>query len=128
MMSNGFFNKLFGSKEKNEGFEDYLDLSNHVDSKGNEGEKNADMFVKVAEIRRIDDATTVKEQIYNGNIVVMDIAPIKDDDILKDRVIDDMKRVTRDVDGDLAGLGNNQIIVTPAKVKVSREMLGGGDF
>lgn len=126
-MSEGIFNKVFGSKEEIEGFEDYLDLGERIESSKSETEE-ADMVVKVAEIREIDDATTVKEQIYNGNIVVMDISPIKDDKVLKDRVIGDIKRAAKDVDGDVAGLGNKQIIVTPARVKVSRRVLGGGDF
>lgn len=127
-MSEGIFTQIFGKKEKIEGFEDYLDLSKDTERSEDEIEEKADMFVKVAEIREIDDATAVKEQIYNGNVVVMDISPIRDDDVLKDRVINEVKRAARDVDGDVAGLGNRQIIVTPARVKVSRRVLGGGDF
>ncbi len=126
IMSQGFFKKVFGDKKNLEGFENYLDLGKEV--KEEREKKQADMFVKVAEIREIDDATRVKEEIYDGNIVVMNISAIKDEDVLKDRIINEIKRATADVGGDVAGLGNRQIIATPSRVKVNRKKIGGGDF
>lgn len=127
-MSEGLLDRVFGRKKKKiEGYEDYLDLGKKVDERS-EDETQADMLIRVAEIRETDDLSRVKEEIYDGNVVVMDITPIKDDEVLKDRVIDEVKRVTRDVDGDVAGLGKRQVIVTPAKVKVNRKKIVGGDF
>lgn len=101
-----------------------LDLANYEVAAG---ESAASMYVKIATIADLKDAPRVKDEIYNGNIVIVDIGRLKMDKITYERVLKDLRDVAADVNGDIVGLGDQKyVIITPMSVKVSREKLGGG--
>ena len=84
------------------------------------------LLVKIATISDIKDSPKIKDEIYNGNIVIVDISRLKMDKVMYERVLKDLKEVTKDVNGDIIGLGEQKyIIITPAGVKISRDKLGG---
>lgn len=86
----------------------------------------ATMYVKVASVSDIKDCPKIKDEIYNGNIVIIDITKLKLDKIMFDRVMGDLRAVSRDVNGDIIGLGDQRyVIVVPTGVRISREKLGG---
>ncbi len=124
-MSQSFFKRLFGNKEGGKNLEEYVDLEEL--ELGRET-REAEIYVRIAEIRDIEDASTVKEQIYSGNIIMMDISPILDNKTLKDRVVRDVRKAVEDVGGDIAGIGKGEVIVTPGRIKIDRRIIGGGDF
>ena len=67
-----------------------------------------------------------QDQVYDGNIVIVDITRLKMDKINYERVMKDFYQVARDVDGDIVGLGDQQyVIITPKNVKISRDRIGG---
>jgi len=101
-----------------------LDLANYEVAAG---ESAASMYVKIATIADLKDAPRVKDEIYNGNIVIVDIGRLKMDKITYERVLKDLRDVAADVNGDIVGLGDQKyVIITPMSVKVSREKIGGG--
>ncbi|NTW91879.1 MAG: cell division protein SepF, partial [Methanoregulaceae archaeon] len=68
----------------------------------------------------------IKDEIYNGNIVIVDISRLKMDKVMYERVLKDMKEVAKDVNGDIIGLGDQRyVVITPNSVKISREKIGG---
>ncbi|WGI16749.1 cell division protein SepF [Methanonatronarchaeum sp. AMET-Sl] len=124
-MSNGFLDSIFGTKTRYKGFDGYVDLED-VDFEAeveNEGPQ-----VKVAEVREMEDATLVKEQIYSGNIVVIDISAIMNDEKTRERIVTEIQYSTKDVGGDIAGIGEKMVIATPSGVNIDRNIIGGGDF
>jgi hypothetical protein len=91
-----------------------------------EGETPA-LVVKVATVTGLKESQIVKDQIYDGDIVIVDINRLKMDKINYERVMKDFYQVARDVDGDIVGLGDQQyVIITPRNVKISRDRIGGG--
>jgi SepF-like predicted cell division protein (DUF552 family) len=104
---------------------DYMELDlASVESSGSGGP--ATMYVKIATINEIRDTPRIKDEIYNGNIVIVDIGRLKMDKITYERVVKDLRDVANDINGDIIGLGDQKyIIVTPMSVKVSREKIGG---
>ena len=87
----------------------------------------ASMYVKIATINELRDTPRIKDEVYNGNIVIVDIGRLKMDKISYERVLKDLRDVAADVNGDIVGLGDQKyVIITPMSVKVSREKLGGG--
>jgi uncharacterized protein len=91
-----------------------------------EGESPA-LLVKVATVTSLRESQIVKDQIYEGDIVIVDINRLKMDKINYERVMKDFYQVARDVDGDIVGLGDQQyVIITPRNVKISRDRIGGG--
>ncbi|MCD6473722.1 MAG: cell division protein SepF [Thermoplasmata archaeon] len=106
---------IFGKDRKGE----YIDLEEY----GGVEKKEAKMFVKVAEIQSYDDVKDFANYIYEGNLLILDVSPISIDDIELERVINEFKRITEDIDGDIAGMDRNHIIVTPSGVKIDRRKL-----
>ncbi|MDD1673739.1 MAG: cell division protein SepF [Methanomicrobiales archaeon] len=105
--------------------DDYMELDLQA-FEGAEGEEAASMYVKVATIGDLKDTPRVKDEVYNGNIVIVDVTKLKMDRITYERVLKDLKEVARDVNGDIVGLGDQRyVVITPMSVKISRDKVGG---
>ena len=119
----GIVNKIFG--EKNTGdVEGYVDLEKYVKTKG-ETPKGAKAYVKVGEIQRYEDLKEFTDYVYGGNILILDFTPIAEEEVILKRITEDLKKMAQDINGDIAGIGNNLMIVTPSDVKIERKKLRG---
>lgn len=106
--------------------DDYMELDLQA-FEGAAEEEAASMYVKVATIGDLKDTPRVKDEVYNGNIVIVDVTKLKMDRITYERVLKDLKEVAKDVNGDIVGLGDQRyVVITPMSVKISREKVGGG--
>jgi SepF-like predicted cell division protein (DUF552 family) len=90
------------------------------------GTEGAQTVVKVGELFRYDDLSLLTNEVYNGNIVVVDYTSIANDDLTMKRITAELKNVARDVEGDVAGVGKNLLMVTPRAVKIDRNKIKGG--
>ncbi len=118
----GIFEKLLGKSEKVpvEEYEE-LDLSEYEAEIESEGTT----YVKVAEVTGINEIPEIRRQIYEGNIVIADVAYIKHDKLTFERVLKDLRLLAEDVNGDIVGLGDDYIIITPTGIKVDRNKIRG---
>ncbi len=107
---------IFGKKK-----EEYIDLEEY--DIGITKEEEAKMYVKVAEIQRYDDLKDFAKYVYEGNLLILDITPVSVDDIELERIMNELKRIVKDINGDIAGLDRNHFIVTPTGVKIDRRKL-----
>lgn len=119
------FDSILGkSPAKNE--EDYMELD-LASYEGSNEEEPASMYIKIATISDLKDTPRVKDEVYNGNIVIVDIGRLKMDKVTFERVLKDLRDVAKDVNGDIVGLGEQKyVVITPMSVKVSRDKIGGG--
>ncbi|OGS42097.1 MAG: hypothetical protein A3K67_01800 [Euryarchaeota archaeon RBG_16_62_10] len=109
------------------GAEQYIDLTDMVfEDEGLAGTEGAKTVVKVGEMFRFEDLSALTNEVYNGNLVVVDYTSIANDDLTMKRVTAELKNVARDVDGDVAGVGRNLLMVTPQGVKIDRNKIRGG--
>lgn len=123
MASRGIMDKLFGSKAAGES-DEYTEINlDEYDQAAGTGP--AETYVRVAELSGLNQIPELKREIYNGNIVIVDISPIKGDSLTRDRALKDLKQVALDVSGDIAGIGENMIIVTPMSIKIDRTKFTG---
>lgn len=88
----------------------------------------AETYIKIAEITNINQVAALKQEVYNGNILMIDISNIKSDELLRDRVLKELKDVVVDVHGDIAGVKGNTVIVTPSGIKIDRSKIIGGRY
>jgi SepF-like predicted cell division protein (DUF552 family) len=118
---------LGGSVKSSTSAEDYteIDLSKYEEVLENEP---AETYVKIAEVSSINQISALKQEIYNGNILMIDISNIRGDDLLRDRVLKELKDVVVDVHGDIAGVKGNTVIVTPTGIKIDRSKIIGGKY
>ncbi len=105
--------------------EKFIDLGD-IDIEGLELESSGgDMELRVAEVTTFDDLGPVVDQVYDGNMILVDISALSTDDAAMRRVANELKSVARDVNGDVAGVGKNILAVTPTGVSINREVLRG---
>ena len=118
-----FLDKLIGSgkKAKSEA-EDYQELDLSEFEEGFKDEPT-NMFIRVAELSGLDTLPQLKKQVYEGNVLIIDVSPAKHDKLLFDRTIKDLKQVVNDVHGDIALVKEDQVIVTPRGVRIDRQKL-----
>lgn len=114
--------KLFGKQEKVrvDEFEE-LDLSEYEA----ELEGDSETYIKVAEVTGLNEIPEIRRQVYDGNIVIADVAFLKHDKLTLDRVLKDLKQLSEDVHGDIVGLGEDYVIITPMGIKVDRNKIKG---
>jgi SepF-like predicted cell division protein (DUF552 family) len=100
----------------------FIDLNNF---RFPEEKQGVTTTLKVAEIYRFEDVRRITDHVYGGNIVLLDCSNVSNDEILMRRVIEEVKAIGRDVNGDVAGLGKNLIAITPKGIVIDRTRIRG---
>ena len=118
----GIVNKIFGDKKTGD-VGRYVDLEKYVESTG--GEAGSKMQVRVGEIQRYEDLKDFTDYVYGGNVLILDFSPIAEEEVILKRITNDLKKLTQEINGDIAGIGNNLMIIAPSDVKVERRKLRG---
>jgi SepF-like predicted cell division protein (DUF552 family) len=118
---------LGGNAKSTTSADDYteIDLSKYEEVLEDEA---AETYVKIAEVSNLNQISSLKQEIYNGNILMIDISSIRGDDLLRDRILKELKDVVVDVRGDIAGVKGNTVIVTPTGIKIDRSKITGGKY
>ena len=119
----GIVDKIFGDKKTGDA-KGYIDLEKYIDSTETSS-ANAKMHVRVGEIQRYEDLKEFTDYVYGGNLLILDFSPIAEEEVILKRITQDLKKLTNEINGDIAGIGNNLMIVSPSDVKVERRKLRG---
>lgn len=116
----GLMSKILGDRGSRS-VEDYVEIDlEDVD----QAQSEAALTVHIAEIDGQQDVIDIKDAVYDGDLVVADIIRLRTGDSTMERIVDDLRQVAREVNGDIVQKGDDQIIITPTAVKISREKLG----
>ncbi|WP_332897920.1 MULTISPECIES: cell division protein SepF [unclassified Haladaptatus] len=117
----GFMNKLLGERGSRK-TDDYLEL-NIDDFEAAAGD--AKMRVHIAKIGNQQDVIAIKDAIYDGDLVIADITRHATEDRTMQRISDELQQVAQEVGGDIVQKDDDQLILTPTGVSISRQKLGG---
>ncbi|MFB6169883.1 MAG: cell division protein SepF [Haloarculaceae archaeon] len=115
----GLMSKLLGGQSRTA--DDYVELD--VDDFETE-DAEAGVRIRIAEIGGKQDVIDIKDAIYDGDIVVADITRHSTSDRTMEHISDELKQVAREVGGDIVQKDDDQIIITPTGVSISRTKLG----
>jgi len=119
----GLASKIFG--EKKTGLtEGYVDLEKYAESETSTL-TDAKMHVAVGEIQRYEDIKAISDYVYGGNVLILDFSQIAGEEVILKRITTELKKMAKDIGGDIAGIGNNQMIISPSGVKVDRRKIRG---
>jgi len=105
----GITSKIFGEKKPGT-TEGYIDLEKYADAQVGTTSA-ARMHVAVGDIQRYEDLKDLTDFVYGGNVLILDFSAISDQEVLLKRVTNELKRITEDIGGDVAGIGNNLMVV-----------------
>ena len=117
----GLMSKILGEGGSSRQTEDYVEL--HADDY-NLGSEDAERQVRIARISNKQDVIEIKDAVYDGDIVVADITRHSTQDRTMEQISDELKRVANEVGGDIVQKDDDQLLITPAGVAISRERLG----
>ena len=90
--------------------EDYLEIDSEQ-----QPAKKSKVLVKPFIIREFQDVKLVLDALRDGyTIALVNIKPIKDKDIIElKRVVNKLKKTCDEIDGDIAGFGEDWLVATP---------------
>ena len=119
----GIVNKIFGEKKTGD-VGGYVDLEKYIETTGT-STASARMHVRVGEIQRYEDLKEFTDYVYGGNVLILDFSPIAEEEVILKRITKDLKKLATEINGDIAGIGNNLMIISPSDVKIDRRKLRG---
>lgn len=123
----GIIGKILGEKRAIE--ESYIDLEKYVERSLDTSRtdlQKARMHVRVGEIQGYEDLKTFLDYVYGGNVLILDFSPLAEEEVILKRITSEIKKAVQDMDGDVAGIGGNLMVITPSGVKIDRKKLRGG--
>jgi hypothetical protein len=115
----GLMSKLLGGGQRSA--DDYVELDvDDFDAAAVE----SGTTVRIATIGSKQDVIAIKDAVYDGDVVIADITRHTTTDRTMEHISDELKQVAREVGGDIVQKDDDQIIITPGGVSISRKKLG----
>ncbi len=80
------------------------------------------IYLKAMPFRNLSDLDTIKREVKSGNVLIIKVSPLADKSIedIK-RAVNELCKFVKTVDGDIARLGEERIVITPSAVRIWRE-------
>jgi len=111
--------KAFSTSSKGEGAkEDYLEIDL------NQEEKDNKILVKLFVLKKYDDINPILNVLREGyTIAIVDIKVLKGKDPIElKRAVSKIKKTADALEGNIAGFGENLLIITPPFAKIERDV------
>jgi SepF-like predicted cell division protein (DUF552 family) len=82
---------------------------------------SAGKYVKVCKLGGFADVDISARELSNGNVVILDIKPLAERSMSElKHAVDEMKEIVSSMGGDIAGLSEYLLILTPPYMKIER--------
>jgi SepF-like predicted cell division protein (DUF552 family) len=111
----GLFDKILGKGEQ----ADVPDLEEVMQSAdGDAISPPADFYVKRVDLRNEGDADLVLKELGSKNIIILNVIPLSKQPNRLKGIVSKLKVHSGRINGDIALLSNDMIILTPSNVKI----------
>ncbi len=85
-------------------------------------------YVKALPLQELDDVETIKGEVKSGNILIIRITPLARKSVEETKLaITELTDYAKSLGGDIARLGEERIVITPAGVRVWRKEAAGSE-
>ena len=112
----GIFDKVVSRKSEDENIEEFL---NNLDVSADEMYDNADALVKPMSLEQDSDVQAAIAEVKKGNLLLLNIGDMSKRNAMKLRdLLSQIKDAAAQIDGDIARISIDRVLVTPAKVKI----------
>jgi SepF-like predicted cell division protein (DUF552 family) len=101
----------------------YIDLGQMVFEDEASALQPAKAVVRLADIMRYEDVNAVLSEIYKGNVIILDVTSVANDQLTMKRITAELKNAVKETGGDIAGIAKNLVMVTPAGIKIDRQKM-----
>jgi len=111
--------KAFSSGSSTGSDEEYLEIDLEQQEKQNK------VLVKLFVLKSYEDVNEILNILREGyTIAIIDIKPLRQKDPIElKRAVSKIKKTTEALEGNIAGFGENMVIVTPSFAKIHKEVL-----
>ncbi len=114
-MALGFLNKKDSSSQGEIIEEDFVELDAKMT------EERQKVVVRAESLKEFDDVENVQDKLRANQIVWVNIKPLKQKDMTKlKRAVNRLKKTVKSIDGDIAGVDEDWIVVTPNYAEIER--------
>ena len=101
---------------------DIEDFLNNLDTTDDTVYEEADAFVKPINLATEADTAIVVNEAKAGNIVLLNIGDLSRRNAIKlKELITKIKAGIDEIDGDIARISENRVLITPSKVKIIKK-------
>ena len=84
----------------------------------------ADFYVKPVALESEADARVIAEELKKKNIILLNITPMGGNQAKLKAMVAELKKFVTKLDGDIARIDNEKILLTPSKVKIVKSRKG----
>jgi SepF-like predicted cell division protein (DUF552 family) len=79
-------------------------------------------YLKAMPLRELADLETVQNEVKTGNIIILRITPLASKSIEEvKQAVDQLYAFTESINGDIARLGEERVVICPEKIRIWRE-------
>jgi len=111
-----FFEKVLKRSDGNIDIDEFL---NNLDVEEENAYEDVDAFVKPVALQTERDRDLVIDELKKGNLVLLNISDLSKRNAIKLKdLIGGIKQTADDIDGDIARITSDYVLITPAKVKI----------
>jgi len=111
-----FMDKIFKKQEDSVDIEEFL---NNLDVEEETMVEDADAYVKPISLTGEQDTVMVSDELRKGNIILLNIGDMSKRNAIKLReLVNNIKNTVDEINGDIARISSERILVTPSKVKI----------
>ncbi|MBN2067370.1 MAG: cell division protein SepF [Candidatus Diapherotrites archaeon] len=101
---------------------DIEEFLNNLDTEDETLYEDADAFVKPFTLATDTDTATVLNEAKSGNIVLLNIGDLSKRNAIKlKEIVTKIKSGIDEIDGDIARISQDRVLVTPSKVKIIKK-------
>lgn len=73
-------------------------------------------------LRKLSDLNTIRREVKSGNILIVKVSPLANRSLVDiKKAVGELCEFVETVDGDIARLGEERIVITPSGVRIWRE-------
>jgi|SRR3989344_9416212 len=100
----------------------FKDNDEYIELDMSEEDKSRKLLIEVERLENYNDSDRLQKKVREGNILLVKIKDLKAKDMeeLK-RSVDKLKKTCLAIGGDIAGLGEDWLILAPSTARVHRE-------
>jgi SepF-like predicted cell division protein (DUF552 family) len=111
----GLFDRILGKEEETSSVPDLEDL---MSQEGDVVSPPADFYVKRVDLRNEGDGDLAVKELSEKNIIIINVKPLSKQPNRLKTIISKLKMHTGKINGDIALLSTDTIILTPTNVKI----------
>lgn len=111
-----------GKKLRGEDTDEFSSEGEYVELSPNSEPETPKITVRPMILETFDDVKTILDILREGyTVVIVNIRPLKDKDVVElKRAINKLKKTVEAINGDIAGFGDDYLIITPSFATIHR--------